>query len=250
MYQIKEVADMAGISVRTLHYYDEIKLLSPKKLEDNSYRVYSKEDVKKLQDILYFKTFGFKLSQIKSLMKEDDYNRKIILNRHKESISMKIIQLQTILMNLNKTIEDEKGVLTMADQERFEGFDMEKIEKHMETYAAESKEKYGHTDAYKESTKRTSKYSRDDWAAISKEADGIYQGFKSTLELDAGDPKVQKLVLDWKNHISKYYYTCTNDILEGLGAMYIGDQRFKENINQHGSGIAERMSEAIEIFVR
>lgn len=250
MYQIKEVADMAGISVRTLHYYDEIDLLSPNKQIDNSYRAYTKADIKRLQDILYFKTFGFKLSQIKILLNDDVYNRRQALEQHKENIAKRIIQLQTIWMNLDKTIADEKGGIIMDDQERFDGFDMEAIEAHMNQYAKEAEEQYGHTDAYRQSAKRTSRYSKDDWAKISHEANQIYQGFLETMSLSPDHVTVQKLVLDWKNHITNHYYTCTNDILAGLGEMYIADERFKNNINQNGEGIADRMCEAIRIFVK
>lgn len=250
MYHIKEVADMAGISVRTLHYYDEIELLSPDKQADNSYRTYTKSDIKRLQDILYFKTFGFKLSQIKKMLNDDVYNRKQALEQHKENIAKRIIQLQTIWMNLDKTIADEKGGVIMNDQERFDGFDMEAIEAHMNRYGKEAEDQYGHTDAYRESSKRTSKYSKDDWAQITQEANQIYQGFFETMSLPSEHVTVQKLVLDWKNHISNYYYTCTNDILAGLGEMYIADERFKDNIDKNGEGIAERMCEAIRIFVK
>lgn len=248
MYQIKEVADMAGVSVRTLHYYDEIGLLSPKKQYANSYRSYDQGDIKKLQDILFFKSLGFKLSQIRLILIEGDYNRLISLMNHKETIVLKMMQLQRILENLDATIIEEQGGRTMKNQERFEAFDMSAIEKHKKEYAHETKKRYGHTNAYMESERKTGQYNEEDWKCITMEANDIYKGFYDTLELEANAEEIQGLVKDWQNHITRYYYTCTDEILAGLGEMYSIDERFKDNINKHGDGIAERMSEAIKIY--
>jgi len=248
MYLINQVAKIANVSVRTLHYYDEIELLVPKVMEENLYRLYSDIDLKKLQDILFLKELGFKLSDIKQILSGSKYVRLEALKSHKKVMDMKIEHLQDIMKTLDLAIEEEKGGNTMKDQDRFKAFDMSDIEKHNKQYAAETKEKYGDTSAYKESRKKTKDYTAEDWARINTEAESIYKAFYELKGTPVDDPAVQEQVTNWQNHITRYFYKCTDQILSGLGDMYIADQRFTENIDKYGTGIAQMMHDAIKVY--
>ncbi|MDA3847225.1 MAG: MerR family transcriptional regulator [Vallitaleaceae bacterium] len=248
MYLINKVATLAGITVRTLHYYDEIGLLVPKVMNDNQYRIYSKEDIKTLQDILFFKELGFKLSDIKGILGTDGYNRLDVLKQHKKVIGMKMSHLKGIMETLESTINEEEGGIAMNDIERFEAFNMEAIEAHNKQFAKEIKEKYGQSDAYAESQQKTKQYDAKDWGRINDESLVIYKAFHELKNLNPNHVLLQEQVAKWQNYITRNFYTCTKPILSGLADMYIEDERFKENIDKNGEGIAGVMHDAIKVY--
>lgn len=249
MYQINQISQLAGVSVRTLHHYDKIRLLVPDK-QANGYRIYTQEHVKRLQDIIFFKTLGFKLSEISEMLTLEAYDRLFILNKHKSAIELRMQQLSKVLEAIEKTIDDEKGDYQMSDKERFESFDMEAIEKHREAYKEETEAKYGHTHAFKQSQKKTKHYNAEDWKRITEESTTIYKGFYelSVGQVPVSDERAVKLVTAWQEHITKNYYDCSKEILNGLSDMYIADQRFKDNIDANGEGTARYMHDAIKFF--
>ena len=132
----------------------------------------------------------------------------------------------------------------------FKEFDMSKINDLKIKYKKEVEEKWGDTPAYKESKEKTSKYSKDDWDKIIKEAESIYKSLALNMQKSPKDKEVQELIDKWRNHISKYYYNCTGKMLNGLGRMYVSDERFKKNINLHGQGLAEFMHKAIKEYCK
>ncbi|MDY5525221.1 MULTISPECIES: TipAS antibiotic-recognition domain-containing protein [Eisenbergiella] len=131
----------------------------------------------------------------------------------------------------------------------FQEFDSSEIERCKEKYAEEAKERWGHTQAWQESKKRTNGYSNGEWEAVMKESDSIMQAFAQSRELAPESEEVQALVAKWQDFISARYYTCTDEILEDLGQMYTADERFTENIDRFGEGTAEQMSKAIAFYV-
>ena len=110
------------------------------------------------------------------------------------------------------------------------------------------KERWGKTDAYRQSQLKTNGYSPEQWEAIHNETEAIYASFVANMEKDAADPAVQELVAKWQDNITRHYYDCTKEILAGLGLMYVHDERFKENIDNHAEGLAQFMSDAIGIY--
>lgn len=239
--KISEVAKLSGVTVRTLHYYDEIGLLKPSKTTEAGYRMYSIEDLEKLQQILFFRELDFPLNEIKEIMINPNYNKNEALNKHKELLMEKRKRIDGLIALINKTI---KGDNIMS----FKEFDNSKIEENKRKYSEEVKNRWGNTDAYKEYEKKTSSYDKNSWTTINEEMIEILKEFADNRNEDPNSHIVQSLVEKWRAYITSNFYNCTKEILSGLGLMYIGDERFKENIDKYGEGTAEFMAKAIEIY--
>ena len=248
MYLVKEVADMVGISVRMLHHYDKIGLLIPESLSSAGYRLYSDKNLERLQQILFFKELDFSLQEIKDILDSPQFDRKTALISHKKMLLERKKRLEKIIKSVDLTIDSIEGGVKMSSKDMFEGFDMSFIEKHKDKYREEVKEKYGHTDAYKESINRTNTYTKDDWAKIVSEGNEIYKIIAENMDKGPKDIEVQNAVNNFRNHISKYFYECTIEIYRGLGELYVNDERFTKSIDKNREGLAEFLREAINVY--
>lgn len=239
--KISEVAKLSGVTVRTLHYYDEIGLLKPSDTTEAGYRVYSNKDLETLQQILFFRELDFPLNEIKEIMTNPNYNKNEALNKHKELLMEKRKRIDGLIALINKTIKRDNIM-------SFKEFDNSKIEENKRKYSEEVKNRWGNTDAYKEYEKKTSSYDKNSWTTINEEMIEILKEFADNRNEDPNSHIVQSLVEKWRAYITSNFYNCTKEILSGLGLMYIGDERFKENIDKYGEGTAEFMAKAIEIY--
>ena len=232
---------MSGITVRTLHYYDEIGLLKPNEITEAGYRLYSKEDLEILQQILFFRELDFPLSEIKEIMNNPNYDKEEALKKQKELLIQQGQRIDGLIKLIDKRIEGDNNM-------SFKEFDMNEIEENKKKYAKEVKERWGNTRAYEESEKKTSGYNKEKWGDINQETNEIFKAFAKLRYCDPGSQEVQELVRAWQKYITDNFYTCTNEILAGLGLMYVQDERFKENLDKNGEGTAKLMAEAIEIY--
>lgn len=248
MYKINEVAKLAGISVRTLHHYDSIDLLKPAEIGDNQYRLYSDDDLARLQQILFFKELEFPLQDIRTILDNPSFDRGRALLTHKQLLEKKKHRLEQILASVELTLQSIEGGRAMSKQEMFEPFDMKRIEEHQKQYEQEVKEQYGSTDAYKESARRTAAYKEDDWKRIHAESEAIYRGIVGAMHKGAADEEVQRYVEQFRSHITSTYYDCTPDIFQGLGDLYVNDPRFTKNIDKYQEGLAVFLREAIHVY--
>lgn len=239
--KINEVAKLTGITVRTLHYYDEIGLLSPSEITEAGYRIYNDDALVTLQQILFFKELDFPLSDIKEIMTNPHYNKKQTLVKHRELLVQKRDHLDGIITLVDNTI---KGDNTMS----FKEFDMSEIEANKNKYAQEVKELWGETNEYKESEKKTSVYDNTQWEMLIGEGSEILKAFGENRNILPYSAKAQELVKCWQEYITKSFYECTKEILSCLGMMYVGDERFTQNIDKNGKGTAEFMAKAIELY--
>ena len=130
----------------------------------------------------------------------------------------------------------------------FKPFDTSEIDALRDRYAEEAKARWGGTEAYRESARRTASYTKEDFARIQAEAGELFAAFAALVGTDPGDARVQALVMRWQAHISASYYACTDEILAGLGQMYVADERFTKSLDQFGAGTAKLMSEAIAVY--
>lgn len=247
-YKVKEVADIVGISIRTLHYYDEIGLLKPESIGENNYRFYDDNKLERLQQILFFKELDFSLEDIKNILDNPYFDRRIALESHKKLLLKKKERLEKIIKTVEKTIICINGENKMGTEEMFKGFDMKEIDEHKQKYTEEVKQRWGNTDAYKESNSKTSKYNKDDWQRISNEQSLIYKKFVDNMDKGFADSKVQEAVQEWKNNLSKNFYNCTDEILKGLGDMYVNDERFTKNIDKHKEGLSVFLRDAFHYY--
>lgn len=240
---VSETAKLTNISVRTLHYYDEIGLLKPTDTTEAGYRYYDEEALAVLQQILLYRELDFPLKEIRAMLSMPDYDRQKTLAAHKELLQLKIERLQGLARLVDGMMRGEN---TMSFQE----FDTREIEEARKKYAKEARERWGNTEAYRESERRTSGYQEAEWKALCGEMNDIFREFAECVRAgEAPDgSRAAKLVERWQNHITENYYECTTEILEGLGKMYVEDGRFKENIDRAGEGTAAFMSRAIESF--
>ncbi|MHB1418393.1 MAG: MerR family transcriptional regulator [Bacillota bacterium] len=247
-YKIKEVADMVGISVRTLHHYDRVGLLKPASITTAGYRLYTDLDLEKLQQILFFKELDFNLQQIKNILDNPGFDRREALISQKKLLIEKKKRLDAIIESVEKTLESIKGGTEMTKKDMFASFDMTEIEKHQKKYEEEVKQKYGNTEAYKESQKKTSGYTKDDWAAIMAKSDDIHQRLVALMDKGHDDPEVQQVIGEWKQHITDNFYTCTLEIFRGLGDLYVNDARYTANIDKYCQGLALFMMKAMHFY--
>lgn len=251
-YKVKEVADIAGVSVRTLHHYDRIGLLKPDHVTGTGYRQYSEDNLKRLQQICFLKELDFPLKKIQELLSKDTGDVNVMLDKHKHLLELKVERLLRIIDTIDKTKNANKRGETMTDKEMFDGFDMSEIEAQKDKYAVEVEERWGNTDAYKQSAKKTAKYSADDWKHITAKTERAYKAMVELMEQGVmiEDDRVQELTGMLRQYITEDYYDCTKEIYAGLGQMYVLDERFTKNLDKHGKGFAKYLSDAIAYYCK
>jgi len=235
---IKEFAEFTGVSVRTLHYYDEIGLLSPAYVDEyTGYRYYDETSFLRMQEILFYRELDFSLKSIGEILSSPNYDTRKALKEQKNLLLLKKERLERLISAVDDAMKGENVM---------KAFDNSEFEKHK----AEAKERWGNTDAYKEHAEKTKAYSKDKWNALVEEMNDIFAEFSVCRKNGAApdSAEVQNLVKKLQNHITENYYTCTDEILAGLGQMYVADGRFKKNIDKHGEGTAEFVSEAIKCY--
>ena len=247
-YTVKDIKSIAKVSVRTLHYYDEIGLLKPSSITESGYRLYDDGKIYRLQQILFFKELKFSLKEIREMLDSNGFDRKHALEMQKELLFKEKKRIEDIIESLDKSLCEIRGGEKVSKKEMFNGFDITEIEKHKEKYAKETKEKYGESDAYKESQEKTSKYKKEDWQDVYKDMESIFKSIGDNMDKGVDSLEVQELVGKWRQFISNKFYNCTLEIFKGLGQMYIQDERFTKNIDRTKEGLSAFLSEAIEIY--
>jgi len=229
--------------VRTLHHYDAIELVVPGVRRSNGYRQYGRADVARLQEVLFYRELGFPLETIKSIVEQPGYERGAALEQHRVLLEGRAERVFAMIEAVDRAINTERSGVNMTNEEMLEVFgDFDPSE-----HAAEAEERWGDSEAYRESARRTASYTKDDWAAIGREVDEIYAGLVElmTVETPADDRAAAELVDRHRAHISRWFYECTPEIHAGLGQMYASDPRFGENLDKSGKGLAAYLSGAI-----
>lgn len=243
MYTVKAVAELAGISVRALHHYDEIGLLRPAEVSPAGYRLYADSDLERLQQILFFRELDFSLQEIKRILESPGFDRRQALLTHRQLLIEKQSRLQALVESIDQSMQAMEGGMTMNKEEMFEPFDRAKAEQYRE----EARAKYG-KEIVDESYRRVSKYSKGDWDAVQSEINEINQCVAAHLEGDPADPEVQAAVERWFRLINERFYSCSLEIFRGLGDLYVGDERFTAFYDKVKPGLAPFLRKAMHIF--
>jgi DNA-binding transcriptional MerR regulator len=245
-HTVKAVSNFAGVSIRTLHHYDEFGLLKPAETSRSGYRLYSDSDLERLQEILFFKELGFTLKEIKHIIDSPGYDRKQALNAHKKLLLEKKMRIEDLIGLVGKTLSSMEGDTNMKSDEMFDGFDNAKIEE----YRKEAKERWGHTEAYRESERKTQKYTKDDWDEIQAENSDIFSSLAILMGegKSPADAEVQEQIERWFKQINERFYTCTPEIFRGLADIYVGDKRFAKTYDKFRPGLAEFKRDAMHIY--
>ena len=243
--RINEAAELAGVTVRALHHYDKIGLLSPAKSAENGYRDYGEAELLRLQQIMFLKEMDFPLEEIREMLDEPGLDRNRMMEAQHDLLIKKKQRLEKIIALLEAEMRGENKM-------SFKEFDMKEIEACRKKYADEAREKWGGTEAYKESEERTKNYDEGKWQKVNDEQGIILSEF-AAFAAEGVKPESDAalaLAAKWQQHISDNFYKCTDEILAGLAEMYIADERFKANLNKAGEGTAEFMSKALKAYVR
>ncbi len=235
--KVKEVADLVGISVRTLHHYDEIGLLIPDDTTGSGYRVYSDENLETLQQILFFRELGFPLKKIKEIIHNPSFDRQEALEIQHKMLLEKKNRLNKMIRTLEKTIQYSKGEIKMSNKEKFEGFDFSQ-----NPYEHEAREKWGDkaVDEANEKVKSMSDFEQQKF-------NEIYRKLATLRHLPADSKEAQEGIKEWYlflNKIGNY----SPEAFKGLGQMYVNDERFTKNIDRFGEGLSKFMCEAMSIY--
>lgn len=239
MRTVNEVSKLTGVSVRTLHHYDAIGLLKPTKVTDAGYRMYDDAAISRLQSILLFRELQFPLKEIKTILDSPNFDYTEALTQQIELLELQYKRIGDIL-SFAREIK-AKGVTTMS----FKVFDKSEIEQ----YKAEAKAKWGNTQAYHDFEKKAAKQSEIKRDEIANQLMTLFAEIGTLRHLSPSASEVQEKIADLQKFITDNYYTCTDEILNGLGQMYTGDERFKKNIDKAGGdGIAEFVSQAISVY--
>jgi len=241
-YTIKKIADLAGVTTRTIRYYDEIGLLTPAEKGENGYRLYDNDNLLQLQQILFFRELDVPLKEIDLIINRPEFNLMNALEKHRSSLKGKAKRLNVLITTIDKTIEAIKGKKEMAENDYFNGFDETRHEN-------EVKARWGNTTKYTESRRKWAGFSKEHKEAIKAEGVRITTRMVGhDPNISPGDADIQAAVGEYHAYLKKYFYTCDVSFLRGLADMWVEDARFAVNYEQIREGGAKFVHEAVHIF--
>lgn len=243
-YTVGEVAKLAHVSVRTLHHYDEIGLLEASQRSDAGYRLYSDRDLVRLQQILLYRELDFALDEIAQVLSDPAFDPLDALVAQRDLVADKLKRDEALLALLDKTILSMEGGISMTKEEMFEVFgDFDPAE-----HEAEAKERWGDTDAYKESARRTKGYTKADWMRLKEEQEELGQRTVAIFDegVDPTDPRAMGVAEEARLIIDKWFYPLSRDMHVNLGEMCVTDPRFKATYDAQREGLAQWLCDAIK----
>lgn len=241
-YSVSELAKMAGVSVRTLHYYDEIGLLKPSARSASGYRLYGHDDLLQLQQILFFKELEFSLDEIRTILASPDFNRLEALRRHRRELIAKGEHLARLIETVDKTIETiVEDDMSLSDDELFEGFTPEQRQR----YGQEARECWG--EEVDEVEGRLRKLPKGKWDSIQAQGNEVTEEIAGLMSLEANHPKVQATIARHHAWIENFY-PCSAERYEGLGQMYVDHPEFRAFYEEFRPGLACFMYEAMKVY--
>ncbi|MCD6424611.1 MAG: MerR family transcriptional regulator [Anaerolineales bacterium] len=242
MYTIKELANLAGVTTRTLRYYDQMGILTPAELGSNNYRYYDHDNLLRLQQILFYRELDVPLKEIQFILSRPVFQLLPALKNHQEALQKKVERYQALLGTTQKTISSLNRGKSMAENEYFEGFDETQ-------YEEETRDRWSHTSQYKESQRKWSSYSKDQKEEIKKEGSRItLRMVTENPEVRPDDPDVQEAVEDYYVYLNQYFYICEVEFLRTLADMWVQDPRFAVNYERIREGGAAFVREAVHIY--
>ena len=241
-YTVGSVAALSGVTIRTLHHYDEIGLLSPGGRSAAGYRIYEEQDIERLQRILFYRELGFDLKEISTIVDDPGTDELGHLRRQRKLLTERIGRLSAMVDAIDYEMEARKLGIRLTPEERLEVFG----EFRPEDYAEEAEQRWGGTEPYKESQRRVSKYTKEDWKRLKAEEEEIRARLAAALNagLPADSEEAMAAVEAHRRHISRWFYECTYEMHRGLAEMYVGGERFRSHYDTQTPGLAAFIREA------
>jgi DNA-binding transcriptional MerR regulator len=241
---VGEVAALAGVTVRTLHHYDRIGLLSPSERTPAGYRRYTPSDLDRLHQVLVYRELGFPLEEIATLLDDPAADPLAHLRRQLALLRDRLDRTRAMVAAVEKEMEAHTMGISLTPEERFEVFG----EHDPSQYDAEVEERWGETDAYRESRRRTSSYTKEDWLRIKAEGADVERRFAEALRsgVAADSEQAMDVAEEHRQHISRWFYDCPPEMHAGLGRMYVEDERFTAHYEQIAPGLAQYVSTAVQ----
>ncbi len=248
MFKIKQFAEMTGVTVRMLRHYDKIGLLIPEHINPfTGYRYYGSKNLQSMQQILFFKTLDFSLNEIKDIVNDESLDRHAILSMQRNLLNIQKDRLNSMVHFIDDLLK--KGVTHMSEQMK-NVLNNDQFNEQKMAYAKEARQKWGKTTSYQQSQKRLSQYSQEQIKQLNQQQQDIYRNIAALMHLDVKDAQVQDLIHQARILINDHWYDCGMEQFSALGQMYVADNRFKQNIDQHGTGLAEFIKKGIDHYCR
>jgi DNA-binding transcriptional MerR regulator len=242
-YTVSRLARMAGVSVRTLHHYDQIGLLRPSARTEAGYRLYGEPELLRLQQILFFKELDMPLDEVRQVLDDPGFDQVAALEHHRQSLQRRMERLTRLLRTIDRTIgrltEDD---MTLTDEELYEGFTPVQIEE----YKREAREMYDPA-MVEESEQRVKKMSRAQWKAVGAEGEAVTTGLAALANRDPGDPEVQALIARHHAWIENFY-PCSAKVYRGLGRGYVEHPKFRAFYEKYRPGLADFIAAAMNHY--
>jgi DNA-binding transcriptional MerR regulator len=247
-YTVQKLSQIAGVSTRTLRYYDEIGILKPARINSSGYRIYGQTEVNRLQQILFYRELGVSLETIKDIVTAPSFDGATALREHREKLLEKRAQLDVLISNVDKTIALAEGRIVMSDKEKFEGFKKKLVDDNEAKYGKEIREKYG-DETVNKSNQKVLGMSQEEYNEVTKLANDVLETLHAALQ--TGDPAgelAQKAADLHRQWLSYYWENYTKEAHAGVAQMYVDDPRFKAYYDEKAPGTAEFLRDAIFIY--
>ncbi len=242
VYTVKQLAQLAGVSVRTLHYYDQIGLLKPTSYGANGYRQYGEDAIVPLQQIMLFRELGFSLDDIKDITSRPDFDVLEALRSHRTLLERKAERINELLSTVDRTIGQLQGEIGMDIKDYYEGFSDDKIEE----YRKEVRERWGE-DTLRDSEARVMNMGKKRFAELQAEGGAMFQAIADNMSKGVESPEVQAQVAKWRQWL-EHFYTYSDEAVLGLGQTYSQDPRFAAFFEKYGKDFPAFFTKAIEHY--
>lgn len=247
-YTVLKLAQLTGISTRTLRYYDEIGILKPARINSSGYRIYGQAEINRLQQILFYRELDVSLESIKSIVTSSSFDRKKALREHREKLLERRKQLDVLIANVDKTIAHTEGGIVMSDQDKFKGFKQKLVDDNEAKYGQEIREKYGNN-TVNASNNKVLGMSPEQYDEVTKLANDVLETLYAAFK--TGDPAgelAQKAADLHRRWLCYYWESYSKEAHAGLAQMYVDDPRFTAHYDKKQPGAAEFLRDAVFIY--
>jgi DNA-binding transcriptional MerR regulator len=247
-YTVQKLGNLAGISARTLRYYDEIGILKPARINSSGYRIYGQAEVDRLQQILFYRELGLDLDSIKKIVTAPTFDGAKALREHREKLLEKVEQLEKLIQNVDRTIASTEGRMKMSNKEKFEGFKKKMVEENEKKYGKEIREKYGE-ERVNQSNAKLMNMTEEEHEAVTKLAQQVQETLAAAFA--TGDPAgelAQRAADLHRQWLCFYWKEYSKEAHAGLAQMYVDDERFTAYYDKEQPGTAEFLRDAVWIY--